>query len=48
MALTEKVTIKSPSRTLEARLRKIGVIKYLWLEKLCSEETQPTKTIYVK
>ena len=44
---TRTITIKNPSRKLEERIRKIGVQKYLWIEKLCSDETKPTKTIYV-
>ena len=47
MAKTEYITIKNPSRKLEERIRKIGVMKYLWLEKLCSDETKPTKVIHV-
>ena len=47
MSYTEKLTIKNPSRKLEERMRKIGVMKYLWLEKLCSDETKPTKIIHV-
>lgn len=38
-------TIKNPSRKLEAAVRKIGVQKYLWLEKFCSNETQPTRLV---
>jgi hypothetical protein len=47
MSNTRTITIKNPSRKLEERIRKIGVQKYLWIEKLCSDETKPTKTIYV-
>jgi hypothetical protein len=42
------INIKNPSRKLEEHIRKIGVQKYLWIEKLCSDETEPTKTIYVR
>ncbi len=48
MSNSRTITIKNPSRKLEERIRKIGVQKYLWIEKLCSDETEPTKTIYVK
>ena len=47
MSNSRTITIKNPSRKLEERIRKIGVQKYLWIEKLCSDETKPTKTIYV-
>ena len=47
MSNSRTITIKNPSRKLEERIRKIGVQKYLWIEKLCSDETEPTKTIYV-
>ena len=47
MSYTEKITIKNPSRKLEEAVRKIGVQKYLWLEKLCSDETQPTHTVKI-
>ena len=47
MGYTENITIKNPLRKLEEAIRKIGVRKYLWLEKLCSEETQPTQIIKV-
>ena len=48
MSNSRTITIKNPSRKLEEHIRKIGVQKYLWIEKLCSDETEPTKTIYVK
>ena len=47
MSNTEKINIKSTSRKLEEAIRKIGVQKYLWLEKLCSNETQATHFIKV-
>lgn len=47
MNYTEKMTIKNPSRKLEEAIRKIGVQKYLWLERLCSDETQPTHIVKV-
>ena len=47
MSHTENITIKNPTRKLEEYIRKIGVRKYLWLEKLCSDETQPTKVLNV-
>ena len=47
MSNSRTITIKNPSQKLEERIRKIGVQKYLWIEKLCSDETKPTKTIYV-
>jgi hypothetical protein len=47
MSNSRTITIKNPSRKLEERIRKMGVQKYLWIEKLCSDETKPTKTIYV-
>ena len=47
MSNSRTITIKNPSRKLEERIRKIGVQKYLWIEKLCSEETKPTITIHV-
>jgi hypothetical protein len=47
MSNSRTITIKNPSRKLEEHIRKIGVQKYLWIEKLCSDETKPTKTIYV-
>ena len=47
MNYTEIITIKNPSRRLEEYLRNVGVKKYLWLQKLGSDEVQPTKTIYV-
>ena len=48
MSYTKTTVIKNPSRQLEERMRKIGVMKYLWLEKLCSDEVKPTKVIHVK
>ena len=39
MVKTEYITIKNPSRKLEEAIRKIGVQKYLWLKRLCSDET---------
>jgi hypothetical protein len=48
MSYTEKIVIKNPSRELEEKVREIGVQKYLWLKKLCSDETVPDKIIYVK
>ena len=47
MSYTKITTIKNPSRKLEEHVRKIGVQKYLWLERLCSDEVKPTKTIHV-
>ena len=47
MSNSRTINIKNPSRKLEEHIRKIGVQKYLWIEKLCSDETEPTKTIYV-
>ena len=47
MSYTERIVIKNPSRKLEEAIRKIGVQKYLWLEKLCSDEVKPDKVIYV-
>ena len=47
MSYTEKITIKNPSRKLEETIRKIGVQKYLWLEKLCSDKTQPTHIVKI-
>ena len=47
MSYTENIIIKNPSRKLEEYLRNVGVKKYLWLQKLGSEEVQPTKIIYV-
>ncbi len=48
MSYTKETTIKNPSKKLEEYLRKIGVRKYLWLEKLCSDEVPTNKTIFVK
>ena len=48
MSYTKTTIIKNPSRKLEERVRWIGVQKYLWLEKLCSDETVPTKVIHVR
>lgn len=48
MSYTRTTVIKNPSRKLEERIRKIGVQKYLWLEKLCSDEVKPTKVINLK
>ena len=45
MTKTERITIKTPSRKLEEAIRRIGVQKYLWLEKLCSDETKPTHIV---
>ena len=47
MSNSRTITIKNPSRKLEEQIRRIGVQKYLWLEELCSDETKPTKEIYV-
>ena len=47
MSNTKTTTIKDPSRQLEEKIRRLGVQKYLWLEKLCSDDTQPTKIIYI-
>ena len=47
MSYTEYVTIKNPSRKLEEYLRNVGVKKYLWLQRLGSDDVQPTKIIYV-
>ena len=48
MSNSRTINIKNPSRKLEEHIRKIGVQKYLWIEKLCSDETEPTKTIFVR
>ena len=48
MSYTEKIVVKNPSRELEEKVREIGVLKYLWLKKLCSDETKPDKIIYVR
>lgn len=48
MSYTEKIVIKNPSRELEEKVREIGVQKYLWLKKLCSDEVKPNKIIYVR
>lgn len=48
MSYTEQVTIKNPSRELEEHLRWVGVQKYLWLKRLCSDEVKPTRIIHVK
>lgn len=45
MSYTEKITIKNPSRKLEEAIRKVGVQKYLWLEKLCSNDTQASHVV---
>ena len=47
MNYTENITIKKPSQRLEEQIRKAGVRKYIWLEKLCSDEIQPTKVVTV-
>ena len=47
MSNSRTVNIKNPSRKQEEHIRKIGVQKYLWIEKLCSDEIKPTKTIYI-
>ena len=47
MSYTENITIKNPSRKLEEYLRNVGVKKYLWLQKLGSDDVKPTKVIYV-
>lgn len=47
MSYTKTTVIKNPSRELEEHIRKIGVEKYLRLEKLCSDEVKPTKVIHV-
>jgi len=47
MSYTENITIKNPPRKLEEYLRDVGVKKYLWLQKLRSDDVQPTKIIYV-
>lgn len=47
MNYTEIITIPNPSRKLEEAIRKIGVQKYLRLERLCSEEIMPTHIIKV-
>lgn len=47
MNYTETVVVKKPSRKLEEAIRKIGVQKYLRLEKLCSDEIQPTRIVKV-
>lgn len=45
MSQTEIITIKNASWKLEDYIRKIGVKKYLWLEKLCLDSTKPTKVM---
>lgn len=47
MSHTETITIKNPSRKLEEAIRKVGVQKYLRLERLCSDETLPTHIVKV-
>ena len=47
MSYTERIVIKNPSKELEQKVREIGVQKYLWLKKLCSDEVKPNKVIYV-
>ena len=47
MSYTENITIKNPSRKLEEYLRDVGVKKYLWLQKLRSDDMQPTKILHV-
>lgn len=48
MSNSRKITIKNPSRELEERIRDAGVQKYLWLKRLCSEETKPDNVIYIR
>ena len=48
MSYTERIVIKNPSKELEEKVREIGVQKYLWLKKLCSDEVKPNKIIYVR
>ena len=48
MSYTKTTVIKNPSSKLEEHIRKIGVQKYMWLEKLCSDEVKPTKVINLK
>jgi hypothetical protein len=48
MSYTKTTVIKNPSSKLEEHIRKIGVQKYLWLEKLCSDDVKPTKVINLK
>ena len=48
MSYTEKIVVKNPSRELEEKVREIGALKYLWLKKLCSDETKPDTIIYVR
>ena len=48
MSKSRTINIKNPSRKLEEHIRKIGVQKYLWIEKLCSDDTEPTKIIYIR
>lgn len=45
MEKTEHIIIKDTTRKNEETIRKIGVQKYLWLEKLCSKDTKPTHVI---
>ena len=47
MSYTEKIVIKNPSKKLEEHMRWIGVQKYLWIERLCSDEVKPNKVIHV-
>ena len=48
MSYTKTTVIKKPSRKLEEHIRKIGVQKYLWLERLCSDEVKPTNVIKLR
>ncbi|MBQ9678954.1 MAG: hypothetical protein IJV44_12555 [Prevotella sp.] len=48
MTKTEHITIKNPSRKFEEAIRKVGVQKYLWLEKLCSDDTKPTQVVTLR
>lgn len=45
MSYTENITVRNASWKLEEYIRKIGVKKYLRLEKLCSEVTRPTENV---
>ena len=47
MKYTETITIQKPSRKLEEAIRKIGVQKYLRLERLCSDEIKPTHIVKI-
>lgn len=47
MSRTETITTEKTSRKLEEAIRKVGVQKYLRLEKLCSDEIIPMYIVKV-